>query len=475
MLGREWLSGTDNAWRRMGVPKNLTTITGMLCFAEQMPYREFCDHLDERLLRFERFKQRIGGRRRTIRRPYWQTVSAFDIETHVHKMNLEQPAGRTQLETFVGTLMSQPVDERRPLWQAYLIEEYQGGSVAVFRLNHSMADGFALLSVLLGLADHPERIEFPIDGLSVPDAPGYQQRKSGDSTVGSTNTAGQRRANDQKERTDQASTTTKADSKSSLSTRDKLFRPVRLAGTATAVGLNMLTMDPEPQTSLHDELSGTKRAAWTDQIPLGVVKDLGSRTDATVNDVLLGATAGVFRRTLEARGEKTADLVLRCTVPVNLKPLEERDTSLGNHFGLAFVPIPVGIEPLEERIEFIKERTSRERLGTEGFLVYALMTLGGHVPEGVFTLALKLFEDNATAVVSNVPGPVDGIEVAGNEVEKIMFWNPQAVDQGLSLSIFTYNGGVRIGVSGDANLVPEPNQLTTAFETEMDMLESTYV
>lgn len=471
MLGREWLAGADNAWRRMGVPENLTSITGMLCFTEQMAYEEFCAHLEERLLRFERFQQRIGGRRRTIRRPYWQTVDEFDIETHVHEINLRKPGSRKQLESFVGTLMSQPVDERRPLWQAYLIEEYQGGSVAVFRLNHSMADGFALLSVLLGLADHPEEIEFPIEGLSVPDAPGYEEPKTPADDNASAGVSTQER--DSNQTAGQRSDNT--DIRKSLSTRDKLTQSVRMTATAVKVGANMLLMDSEPQTSLHDDLSVAKRAAWTDEMDLTAVKEVGKQTDATVNDVLLGATAGVFRRTLEQRDEETDDLVLRCTVPVNLKPLEKRDSSLGNHFGLAFVPIPVGIEDLEKRIEFIRQRTSRERLGTEAFLVYSLMTLGGHVPEGVFSLALKLFEDNATAVVSNVPGPVDTIEIAGNEVEKIMFWNPQAVDQGLSLSIFTYDGGVRVGISGDANLIPEPNRLTDAFETEISMLEETYL
>ncbi len=455
MLGRDWLSGADNAWRRMGEPENLTTITGVLCFAEPMGYEDFCEHLEERLLRFDRFTQRIGGRRRSIRRPYWKSVSGFDIETHIQEINLKRPGSRAELETFVGRLLSQPLDERRPLWQAYLIEEYQGGSAAVFRLNHSMADGFALLSVLLGLADHPEKIEFPIAGISVPNAPGYQDQD----TVTDTPTV---------ERTEE-------ESKPQPSLRERVTKPIRLTATAARVGASMLFMESEPQTSLHEEVGITKRAGWTDEFDMATVKAIGEATDATINDVLLGATAGVFRRTLEQRGEETEDLVLRCTVPVNLKPLDRRDTSLGNYFGLAFVPIPVGIEDLDDRIEFIRERTSRERLGTEAFLVYSLMTLGGHVPEGVFKLALNLFEDNATAVVSNVPGPVDSIEIAGNEVEKIMFWNPQAVDQGLSLSIFTYDGGVRVGLSGDANMIPDPNRLTEAFEAEMRMLEETYL
>jgi Diacylglycerol O-acyltransferase (EC 2.3.1.20) len=52
----------------------------------------------------------------------------------------------------------------------------------------------------------------------------------------------------------------------------------------------------------------------------------------------------------------------------------------------------------------------------------------------------------------------------------MIFWVPQANDQGLGISIISYNGSVRIGIAADDNLLPEPRLLADAFETEIDTL-----
>jgi hypothetical protein len=59
--GREPLSGPDNAWLQMGEPTNLTNITGILVFGERVGYEELLDRLEARLLRFDRFRQRVHG------------------------------------------------------------------------------------------------------------------------------------------------------------------------------------------------------------------------------------------------------------------------------------------------------------------------------------------------------------------------------------------------------------------------------
>lgn len=484
MFGKEHLSGADNSWRRLGTIDNLTNITGVLVFDGQMTYEELCDQLERRLLRFDRFTEAIGGRKRTIRRPYWDAMDNFEIDTHVHELNLAEPREQEQLQDFVGTLMSRPLDEARPLWEMYLLQEYEGGSAVVARLNHSMADGFALMYVLFGLADDPNDIEFPIGGLSTPDLPEAERKER--AAAASASGAGEQAtspgpddsgaASESTERyTDESADRGTDSSASDGSGGSGLVGGLKLAGNVVKTAGGLLLMDDEPQTSLHDDVGTKKTAAWTDNMELAPVKDIGKVHDATINTVLLGATAGVFRRTLESRGEDVDDLELRCTVPVNLKPMDRRDESLGNYFGLAFVPIPVHARELDERIQIIRQQSTREKLGVQAYIMYQVLNLGGYLPEALFDLGSRMFQHNATAVVSNVPGPKNTIEIAGHEAEKIMFWNPQAVDQGLSVSIFTYDGGVRVGISGDAKLVPEPEQLTDGFEEELQMLEDQYL
>ena len=464
MGDRDPVSGADNAWRRVGSIDNLTTITGVLWFDEAIGYEALCDRLEDRLLRFERFEQRIAGRDRTLRRPYWETVAEFEIETHVQHVALPEPQDTDEFQRFVSRMMSRPLDERRPLWEAYLVEGAGSGdgNAVAFRINHSIGDGFALMYVMFGLVDNPEEIDLPM-GI-VPEPPSADEFRADEAAAdGGTATEADsdsdaRTAGDGSDRT------------GTSFTGGGVLDPVKLAGTAVKTGWNLLTQDDEIGTSLRGELGTGKRAGWTDAIDLETVRAIGDEHDATINDVLLGTLAGAFRRLLADRGEAVDGRELRVTVPVNLRPMAERDASLGNYFGLAFVPIPIGTPELGERIRIIHDRMSVEKAGIEAYLMYLTLSFGGHSPKPVLDWLMAQFEDRATGVVTNVPGPTDTIEFAGREVTDVMFWVPQANDQGLGISIFSYDGDVRLGIAADANLLDDPDELAEAFRVEIEHL-----
>lgn len=472
---REPLSGVDNAWRRMGTADNLTTITGLLRFDEPISYEALRDRLAERLLRFDRFRQRVDGQRRQLRQPYWETAEDVDVDTHLTHVSLPEPQDESTLQEFLGTLMSRPLDERRPLWEAYLIEDGDDGegNALVVRINHSVGDGFALLYVLFGLVDDPEAIEMPMGIVPDPPSPdefrdapasangGAQTETTTDSTVEPTATEGPSDAATDNESTD--------DSGLSLG-GGSLLDALGLGARGVRTGWELLTQDDEVDTSLRGDLGTAKRVGWTDEIPLETVKDIGEDVDGTVNDVLMGALAGAFRRLLEARGEPVDGRELRVTVPVNLKSMDERDASLGNHFGLVFVPLPVGTPELTERIRIIHDRMDEQRAGIEAYLMYLTLTVGGRAPDRVQEWLMAQFEDLATGVVTNVPGPLESVELVGREVTDVMFWVPQGNDQGLGVSIFSYDGRVRLGIAADANLLDEPERLADAFEAEIAAL-----
>jgi len=492
MAEREPLSGADNAWRRMGTTSNLMTITGVLIFEERVGYEEFSARLEERLLRFDRFQHRVGGQKRRLLWPYWDPVEQFDVHNHVYDIALPEPADQSRFEQFVGTLMSRPLDESRPLWEVYLVDNVgpDNGNAAVVRINHSVGDGFALLYVMLGLVDNPEELEFPVDGVSAPPPPGpddagedstdrnpraaesghgdgvepkhgRDNRSNSRQTDGSSNTAARNRRHEEGN----------TDSEDPMDReRSGLLETAKTAARAVRTGYDLLTMSDEPETSLTGELGPTKRAAWTRRIDISRVKTVGAAHDATVNDIFLAAAAGAIRRVLEGRGEDTTGLELRWTVPVNLRPMAERTESLGNHFGLVFLPVPVGIRDLDRRIELVHERMDRQKAGIEAFLMYKLLEVSGNVPEPVQQYLMSVFEGVATGIVTNVPGPVGGAEFAGKKIGDMIFWVPQANGQGLGISIISYNGTVRVGIAADANLLAEPRLMADAFETELDEL-----
>ena len=56
----------------------------------------------------------------------------------------------------MADLASTPLDFRHPLWQFHLVDHYQGDAAIISRLHHCIADGLALVQVLMSLAEVKE-------------------------------------------------------------------------------------------------------------------------------------------------------------------------------------------------------------------------------------------------------------------------------------------------------------------------------
>ena len=152
---RDSLTGVDTAWWRMEHPTNLMMITGVLIFDEPVDFDRLRHTVEKRLLRFDRFRQRVVQPRNPLATPYWEPEPNFDLRAHLHRIALRPPGDQQALEELVSYLMSTPLDFSKSPWEYHLIENYQGGAVLMGRLHHVMGDGIALESRFLG----PERGE----------------------------------------------------------------------------------------------------------------------------------------------------------------------------------------------------------------------------------------------------------------------------------------------------------------------------
>src|SRR5438105_7390958 len=153
----EPLSSVDAAWLRMEDPTNLMMVTGILLFEEPLDFRRVRTTLEKRLLPFDRFTQRVEEAPFGIGPPRWVEDEHFDLDSHLHRVALPRPGDQRALEDLVSDLMSSPLDMSKPLWQIHVIDGYRGGSVFLSRLHHCIADGIALIQLLLSLTDESPR------------------------------------------------------------------------------------------------------------------------------------------------------------------------------------------------------------------------------------------------------------------------------------------------------------------------------
>jgi WS/DGAT/MGAT family acyltransferase len=199
------------------------------------------------------------------------------------------------------------------------------------------------------------------------------------------------------------------------------------------------------------------------------VKRAGKRLASTVNDVLLAAVAGALRRYLARHGAVPHALRLRAVVPVNLRSADDAAT-LGNRFGLVFLPLPVGLDTPLDRLGALKRHMDAIKRSAEAYVVYGLLRFVGATAATIEGAAVSLLGQKATAVMTNVPGPQEPLYLCGSRIEDLVFWVPQSGRLGLGVSIFSYTGRVRIGIAADRGLIADPETLIADYHAALDEL-----
>lgn len=443
---REPLSAVDYAWLRMDEPANLMQINGVLVLGRPVDMERVRAVLERRLLSIPRFRRRVVVPRRG--RPYWEDDPGFDLDRHLTRIVLPAPGGDTELKQVVEGLIARQFDPDHPMWSFHVVDNFHGGSVVMARLHHCMGDGVALMLVLLSLTDRTPEAD---PSLPNPFLDLYRSQPE----------------HDLEDIRGLAEEIMPEGMKLMLLPAEA-FRSVRrgLKGVLAAGSLGRLVLRPsDPRTAFKGALGVPKCVAWSEALPLAEVKAVGKALGGTVNDVLLATMAGGLRRYLARREEPPEDLSFRAAMPVNLRTMDQM-SELGNRFGLIFLSLPVGIADPRERLAELARRARSLKRSLEPVVVYAILRALGWVPQVLQRLVVRIFATKATAVMTNVPGPKEMLYFAGQPLQDLFFWVPQAGRVGLGVAICSYAGRVRVGVGTDAGLVPDPEAIVEGFQAE---------
>ncbi len=472
-LSGERMSKVDTAWLRMDSSSNLMMILGVWVLKPGVDYEAVCTRITERLVPIPRFRQIAVE---DAAGATWVEDRTFDVHNHVIKDTLpNQGAALRQgkgkrgavpltdqqaLQARVAELAVQPLDRDRPLWQFHLVENYDGGSALIARIHHCIADGIALITVMMGMvdggkaprtrrkkedatADGPQAwladsLVRPLTQLAV-----KALDAAGDGVARSVGAVGHPRQGLE-------------------ATLQSTLNAARMGGQLVSDLAALALMDDDSPTSLKGHPSAKKAVAWCAPIPLDEVKAVGKALGCSVNDVLLSAVAGAIGRYLLKRGEDVAGKEIRAMVPVNLRPLEDA-WKMGNRFGLVPLVLPVGIDNPIERVFAVRARMQSLKGSMQPLLAFGLLSVAGLLVKPAQEAMLGLFSRKTTAVMTNVPGPATKLSFCGATLDQTMFWVPQSGDIGLGVSILSYGGGVQFGVITDTGMCPDPQLIIDEF------------
>lgn len=454
----EQMSNVDHFWLCMDDPTNLMVIAGFMEFDKPSDFERVRATLESRLLCFDRFKKRAVRSISGVGVPDWEFDPNFDIRSHLHRVALPEPGNRKGLQEMVADLMVMPMDRTKPLWQAHVIENYEGGCAIFFRIHHAIADGIALIHVLLSMTDNNPNAPWPESGSKQGKvSSGFSFSSMIDNVRGSLEKAREMRNRMIKGAIDAVS--------NPFHLIEMTRTGVSMAADTVGVLAKLALLPPHPANSFRGDLGVHKRVAWTDPISLGNIKTVGRVVEATLNDVLIATVTGALRRYLKKRNDKVNELELQVAVPVNIrKPGTEFE--LGNKFSLVWLALPVRIEDPVLRLKEVKRRMDRLKHAPDAFVGFSLLNAIGMSPAKVAKRAAHLFANKCSAVLTNVPGPRESLYFAGQKVRNMMFWVPRVGRVGLGISILSYDGNVTVGLATDAGLVPDPETVLEGFEED---------
>jgi diacylglycerol O-acyltransferase / wax synthase len=399
------LAPEDMARLHMGEPENPMVIAAALVL-ERSPTPEALTKLIEaRLLRHVRFRTKISEPR--WGQPCWLDA-AVDLRQHCvwHTGQDKTPT----IEDFVQDRLSEPLDRNRPLWRLD-VASVDGQAVLLFRVHHVMADGDALVAVLGGLCDEGSAAQPTALQSDQRPAPGLVPRL--------------------------------------------------LGGLVGAVRLAAWSPDP---VILGGTLGTRKRVAYSSPLLLADIGASAHAAGATITEVVLAAVASALRAQL-ATGGGRSNLVVRAMVPVNLRGAAGGAT--GNDYASVFVSLPLGDLDSHERVRRIgaslRAARSRGSLRASAHLVGAASVVGAPLERRL----VRFFSRRASVVVSSVRGPLVPVHLGGILVRDVLVWAPAPGRVPLSVTLMSYAGRVRIGVSADAHVIGDPTPIVDELEREL--------
>jgi diacylglycerol O-acyltransferase len=424
------------------------------------PYQQFRDAVAAKLPLVRRYRQVVRTVPLDLGRPVWVDDPWFDIEYHIRHTALPRPGGPEQLNRLVGRVMAQQLDRRRPLWEMWVVEGLPGDEWAIIsKVHHCMVDGVAgseLLGLILDPTPDPEPLE-PLPWVpSMPPAPWELAVAAITETLSSPVELGR-------------------------VLRARTRAPRRLAGQALSALSTLGRAASAARQPTCRGLNGSvgPHRRWVPaEVPVSDVKAVRARFGGTFNDVVLALVTGGFRDLLVKRGE-LPDHPLRSLVPVSVRARDDRgravgDGTLSNRISGVFVHLPVHLDDPVERLAAISAEMAGVKESGGAVAGEVLVGLGGFAPPMLLSLAgrlgTKLPQRLVNTVTTNVPGPQVPLYAAGRRMRRVYPYVPLGLQMRVTVAIFSYDGVVTFGVTGDYDGAPDVDVLAEGIPTALSDL-----
>ena len=457
-MSTERLSPLDASFLHVEDDVSHMHIASVAIFEGPQPaFADIVAMVDAKLGLVPRYRQVVQSVPLELARPVWVDDPHFNLEYHLRHTALPSPGSDSELRMLVGRVMSQQLDRTKSLWEIWVVEGLEGGRWAMLaKTHHAMVDGVSgtdLLAVIMDLSPDVAR----------PEVAAWSPRPP---------PSGARLALD-------AVTNLMRSPYEQLRAVQTSTRALRQAlSQAREVGQGVVAMAglvrPPPVSSLNGPIGPHRRYAWT-STSVEDIKVIRRGLGGTFNDVVLASITNGFRELLLSRGE-TVDRIVRTLVPVSVRPRDATGKAVGdgtfeNRVSAMFAELPVGVDDPAERLHAITRQMEGLKDSKQAVAAEALTSMSGFAPPMLLALGMRLAtraaQHNVNTVTTNVPGPQFPLYAAGRKMIHAFPYVPLGGQIRIGIAIFSYNGEVTFGITGDYDTTPDVDVLTAGIEEGM--------
>jgi WS/DGAT/MGAT family acyltransferase len=424
------------------------------------PFRDIVAMVDAKLDLVPRYRQKVRFVPFELGRPVWVDDRHFNLEYHLRHTALPTPGGESELRKLVGRVMAQQLDRSKPLWEIWVVEGLEDGRWAMLaKTHHALVDGISgtdLLAVIMDLSPDTERpplsewiprpepssLQLVLDALeNVVESPYEQVRAARAQT--------------------------------------RALR--KMAGYLLDVAGGLFSLGglvrPTPLSSLNGPIGPHRRYAWA-TTSVDDIKRVRRALGGTFNDVVLASITNGFRELLLSRHENV-DRVVRTLVPVSVRPRDTSGKAVGdgtyeNKVSAMFAELPVDIDDPALRLHVITEQMKDLKDSSQAVAGEALTSMSGFAPPMLLALGMRLAtragQRNVNTITTNVPGPQFPLYAAGRRMIRAFPYVPLGGQMRLGIAIFSYDGEVNFGITGDYDSTPDIDILAGGIEDGMTQL-----
>ena len=398
-----------------------------------------------------RTRQRLRRDPLRLRRPAWDQDPHFDLSYHLRRTALASPGEETELMTAVGRLMSVPLDEERPLWEAYVIEGLADGRWAVLtKIHHCALDGQAGMNLFTALLDEtpPHRHPRPRRVALTP----LQRLTRTPSRILS------------------------APARLGAPVREVLRNPMRTVTTVRRAGHGAgnvaLAVRPAPGSALAGpiHLARRFRVATLDLDDIHTVREAFGGTG---NDVALTLVTRAVRGLLEHRGEPADVHTVRCLVPRSLRLRTDSGVSRNLVSGYV-VDLPTEFSDITATHEAMTARMRAAKRSDEPEALAFAERIADRLPAPLVSTAVRLVtwmpHRLIDTVVTNVPGPAEPVHLLGRQLLALYPYVPIADTVRIAFAVTSYAGRLYVGITCDRESTPDAEILAAGLPTALDEL-----